>query len=160
MKALKFSEIPADGIGVNLSDGDLEPIDNVKSLTMSAQISSAKNGCNIEGNVRCLVKLSCSFCMKKFDYVVDEKISELVLLKNSEKIQCKDLFVRFVSKPVLNFNELATEFINSSIPIQASCSINCLGLCSGCGVDLNFEKCSCKNLRVDNPFSILKSMDI
>ena len=129
---------------------------------MDAKLYPVNGGCTVVGNVKSKLLLTCSFCMKKFEYPLTEKFSDLVLLDKGEVINDNnnDMFVKMVSEPCVDLRLLSREIINLSIPIQVACVNSCKGLCSGCGVNLNFEECTCKNLEFDNPFSILKSMDI
>ncbi len=163
MSVIRFSEIPESGLFVSLSDKDLGVLlDGVSSPLLEAWVHPVKGGCTVVGNLKSSILLDCSFCTKKFQYQVSEKFSDLVLLNGNKSVQDDNsqMFVRFVLEPVLDFPLFAREIINLSIPIQVSCINDCKGLCSGCGMDLNYELCTCKGLEFENPFSVLKSIDI
>lgn len=44
----------------------------------------------------------------------------------------------------VDLSELARETFILNMPSKTLCREDCRGLCSGCGVNLNYEKCRCK----------------
>ncbi len=163
MRLIKFNEIPEDGLSLNLNALDLGPLwDDVLTLSMKVQIHAVSGGCTLIGSVISKLILTCSFCMKKFEYPLKEDFSDLVLLDKGDVVNdnSSDMFVKMVSEPLVDLRLLSREIINLSIPMQVACVNGCKGLCSSCGVNLNYEECACESLEIENPFSILKSIDM
>lgn len=85
--------------------------------------------------------------------------------------RCGDDFLRKIvisdfcrSFPLTSNNELINltadvrEDIVLSLPMVAVCSAECRGLCSGCGVNLNRNKCKCKRSEKKNVWEILDDL--
>ena len=151
---LRFNEIPADGLIVDLSKTELGILEkNVSFVSMKAHVCRVREGCSVIGSIGFKIWLLCSFCTRKFEHQLSESFNEILPLdKVTEESHDAESFV--------DLTVLANEIINLSIPIQVSCEKHCKGLCSGCGVNLNIEKCSCKKMDIETPFSVLKGIDI
>ena len=50
------------------------------------------------------------------------------------------------------------EYAILEMPMRPLCKSSCLGLCVGCGVDLNLESCRCSEAPVDDRFAALQAL--
>lgn len=53
------------------------------------------------------------------------------------------------SQHMLDITDVAWEHTMVSIPMKPLCKPSCSGLCSYCGINLNYGHCSCKDNQVD-----------
>lgn len=65
-----------------------------------------------------------------------------------------DLYV--VSGDQVDLAEMLREHVILSLPMQPLCSESCRGLCPVCGRDRNERDCGCREVRQQNPFSVLQ----
>lgn len=96
------------------------------------------------GNLKGELVLVCSRCLEKFNYLIDAQLEEEVLkreIQNPERFEMTDLLI---------------ENILLSIPIKPICDMECQGLCSVCGQNLNENKCDCEQDIVDPRLAKLK----
>jgi uncharacterized protein len=90
----------------------------------------------------------CHKCLESTQYKVSPSF-ELVVRKvnprsEPEAISADDSFVRLpAGQSRLEIDQYIYECLLVDIPIRITCRDDCRGLCSGCGVNLNREKCRC-----------------
>ena len=58
----------------------------------------------------------------------------------------------------LELGALCESIIILEMPGKVLCKPDCLGLCAGCGADLNREPCRCKPTSGDERFAVLKKL--
>lgn len=58
----------------------------------------------------------------------------------------------------LDFGPVLVEILSLSWPMQPRCSESCLGLCPGCGRNLNSEGCGCETGGEERPFAGLEEL--
>lgn len=66
----------------------------------------------------------------------------------------------YYTKGILDLDEYILMEVASSLPMKTLCDENCKGLCSGCGIDLNKESCTCQDDYIDPRFEQLKDFFI
>lgn len=118
-------QIPKEGIG--LTD---EEVDIQSPLDIHVHVS------RVEGTVFAEVKLSATFgylCARCLEPIVDEGVREYDF---TFEIGLDDEFVDVGE-------EIRQELIVEN-PTRILCQDNCQGICRDCGVNLNKEKCQCK----------------
>lgn len=61
------------------------------------------------------------------------------------------------SNAEVDITEIASQVVLSAFPQRVLCKPNCKGLCSTCGVNLNYENCDCDKDKIgkNNPFGQL-----
>jgi len=173
---VRLSEIPENGLDLEFSEKNKELSSKLKEY-MGNQPFNAKihilpigDGFDLRGGLEGELPLTCSFCAKDFKLSLREKFHEVLFLgnKNSRKFQESgnltdpELFVRNLDTDDFDVDEFLHEINGLAVPFQPQCQEACKGLCSGCGSDLNSEKCTCdpeKN-RKSSPFSVLKKLKV
>lgn len=58
----------------------------------------------------------------------------------------------------LDVGDALREYAILEMPMRPLCKPDCLGLCAGCGVDLNVEVCRCRETPVDDRFAALQAL--
>ena len=118
--------IPKEGIG--LSD---EEIDLRSPITIQANMERVDNQIIARTKVSTDYGYLCSRCLEGF-HEAREDFYEFDFDLTPE-VECIDLG-----------EEIRQEMILAN-PARILCKDDCKGICPGCGVNLNLEKCKCKN---------------
>jgi uncharacterized protein len=88
----------------------------------------------IKGEIEGIFELVCDRCADSF---LQNKKIELDEIFELSKKELSDRLVDLDSK--------VRDIVVMSYPIKILCNENCKGICLGCGVNLNKEKCKCIN---------------
>ena len=92
--------------------------------------------------------LECSSCLTQFKTDLDVSFQEEFMPKYhpgfGTLLPSEEDDFRIDDRMVLNINEALRQYLETEIPIAPRCQQHCLGLCSGCGQNLNTDKCACK----------------
>ena len=59
----------------------------------------------------------------------------------------------------IDLSELIADIISLAEPIKPICSVDCLGLCTYCGNNLNKSSCDCKSEKDNSHWDILKKIN-
>lgn len=102
------------------------------------------------------IAVDCSRCLADVEIPVGFE-AELRLMNEEEPTWDDDYDSFQIIGNELDVLELVYSEILQTLPLQPLCSDDCMGLCSGCGVDLNFEECKCE-IQTDSRFDILKEL--
>ncbi|MBP2031626.1 uncharacterized protein J2Z42_000291 [Clostridium algifaecis] len=132
-----------------------EHIDVVKPIKFSGSLEKTGDIFVLKGEVDTVLKLTCSRCLKKFDYAVNIEIYEK--FTDSEMIN-KDEDIIFINNGYIDINEILENNIILTLPIKRLCKKDCKGLCPKCGTNLNDSTCNCKKDEVDPRWAELKNM--
>ena len=102
---------------------------------------------NIAGMLRLQMELAatlsavCDRCGESFDLPYHPSC-EYMLAEELEEDERDDILL--LDNDTVDLSELARETFILNMPGKTLCREDCRGLCSGCGVNLNYEKCRCK----------------
>jgi uncharacterized protein len=78
--------------------------------------------------------LTCDRCCDKFLQHKEIKFDEIFELEKKE-----------ITERLVYLDNKIKDIVFTSFPIKILCSDNCKGICLGCGVNLNKDKCKCVN---------------
>lgn len=93
-----------------------------------------------EGDFVAGVVLICDRCLVSFKAHIPFRLErEYNLNRNEDSIE--NLFVDKYGE--IDLSEAIREDIILNIPMKNICDAKCLGICPGCGVNLNIEECRC-----------------
>ncbi|MGB9668579.1 MAG: YceD family protein [Thermosulfidibacteraceae bacterium] len=104
---------------------------------------------SVKGNVRVVLELTCSRCLKtyRFEIVrdIDESYHPIDDIEFGERKHLKsfELDTCYYSEGELDVESVYMEPIYLAIPMKPLCSDNCKGICPICGKDLNEDSCDC-----------------
>ena len=104
----------------------------------------------LEMNMEGQLTFNCSRCLDRVQMSFNRKLNKMLLTKESSDI---DTIV--VVDNHLDLVETIKEEIIVSLPTKVLCSDDCKGLCPICGINLNYETCSCEDEKIDPRFAIL-----
>lgn len=99
---------------------------------------------------------SCSRCLSDVEIPINLEI-KTVLVKE-DNVSWDDEFDSFViDGNKIDLVNIASYEILQILPMQILCDDECEGLCSSCGINLNYEECNCEE-HTDSRFDILKQL--
>ena len=102
---------------------------------------------NIAGMLQLQLKLStelsavCDRCLAEFRKSFEQDFSCMLA---GEVMDERNDDIRLLVNDSVDLSEIAREVFILNMPTKTLCREDCKGLCFGCGVNLNFEKCRCK----------------
>jgi uncharacterized protein len=102
------------------------------------------------GNIEASITLQCDRCLEEFEYSINTKFN-FMYISNEDTME-------YISGSVLNLKDLIFGEVYLNIPFKKLCKIDCKGLCSQCGENLNNSKCKCRAVNVNSPFAKLKTI--
>ena len=127
-------------------------------------ISRAGNDYVLDGRMAGRLKIRCDRCLGPYFYDLESEFKSLLSLRplHSDQTELElleeDLSVDFITGNEIDLDDVVISQLYLSLPIQLLCKEDCPGLCPDCGVDLNRERCNCREEKKDSPFMKLKKM--
>ena len=146
-------------------------IDHVKlfpnPIVSRVTIDRSETHIYIKATIRSKAHFSCDRCLKKFD---QELIGDLTLYYEvlsqggsghlTDETGEENDSIR-IFRPEMRTIDLTNDIRDTlllTIPMKVLCSLDCKGICSGCGVDLNIASCVCVHDRIDPRWEELKKL--
>ena len=122
-------------------------------------LSSKKTalGFEIFGKLKASIGYECVRCLKNIVLMTNLPIK----LKFDAK---KDSYIEYDNDIILNelvdeefkIKNMIADMLELAKPDNALCKEACKGLCSKCGIQLDYESCKCNRTNINNPFDKLK----
>lgn len=131
-------------------------------VTVKMKVDRVGKKIIIQGVIQTLLQLECSRCLEDFFCHVDEPFTVTFFPAEDRpkepdlELESEDLDVSFYEEQEIDLSELVREQILLAVPMNPVCKLNCRGLCSECGQNLNEGRCSCSGSKVDTRWSKLK----
>lgn len=124
-------------------------------LRGEGQVRNRAGALELEARINTVLSLVCDRCAKPFqrEKTVEYRTLLAFELANGES----DDIVELNREGELDLDELTQEVFLLEMDTKNLCSQDCKGLCPGCGVDLNVEKCRCKR-EVDPRLAVLAQL--
>jgi DUF177 domain-containing protein len=108
----------------------------------------------------------CSRCLetyaftlnKEFDFVLkpDPRKSD----RRVEELKREDLGLSYYSTEEINLAPLIREQVMLALPTRPLCDEKCLGLCGGCGANLNRDACTCSLAASDPRMALFRRLRV
>jgi uncharacterized protein len=120
----------------------------------------------VQGKVGTDVKLVCSRCLTEFTgplssaFTIFYTKSDEAQPQEEVELGEEDLISVTYSGDELDFTGEIAEQILLGLPFKPLCSDECKGLCSTCGIDLNYTSCNCSEKNASMAFSPLKGFKV
>jgi len=138
----------------DMSDAASGSVSRIKEPARAAgNVTNSAGVLTFSANVDATCVCVCARCLKEFEYPVHKRIS--ADLTEGGAGENPDGY--FLQGDKIDINEIVvTEFI-LDMEDTLLCSENCVGLCQGCGSDLNVQPCVCKK-EVDPRLAVLSRL--
>ncbi len=144
---LNVSEIPDEGLKQELEY--TIKLDTGENAQVSFSISRYGRKVLIEGTIIVTLILECSRCLKEKSYPMHLTFrDECNPAEETEKdpnleLTGKDMDLDFYINDEIDINDIVSEQVLLSVPMNPLCGTQCKGICSECGKDLNDGACEC-----------------
>ncbi len=114
--------------------------DALLKITMDKSLHQIVFTCQASCNMR----QECDRCMNEFDKTLETDFRLTYFFDKSETGNEQD-DVHYINSEIdlIDFTDDTVQYLNLAVPMKTLCSEDCRGLCSGCGKNLNEEKCVC-----------------
>lgn len=156
IKEMEFSfELPEEDCGISDITFDVP----VKAYGIVTRRAFGKDGS--EGYTELSLKVTadistqCARCLEdvkeKLEYTKVYGLTKTNVSEDSEDYITTE-------NGVLDALDVARTLLLLNIPMRFLCREDCAGLCSGCGANLNCEKCRCEKDEVDPRLAVLKNL--
>jgi uncharacterized protein len=175
-------KIPVDEISSSAKEITyFERIEDLNEIYTSAQVRDFKFPSSLSvhlayyrsgeeiffhGSLRGDFNASCSRCLKIYSFNLAKEF-EFVLIpdpnrcgRKSEGLRSDELGLSYYSTEEIDLAPLIKEQVLLALPTRPLCAEECRGLCSGCGVNLNDEKCVCDALPGDPRMELFRTLKI
>lgn len=106
----------------------------------------------VEGRLKTTLRYQCSRCLDEFESTVKMPFDE----QFSERAKHED--VNIVKGSQVELDPLIEETVNLAVEYRPLCRADCRGLCPVCGINLNYEQCSCDRKVADPRWAALKDL--
>jgi len=163
-----FENIPKEGLQwkgtLELDNNRLEKaFAYAESTELVFEIHPFKNMFRLKGRMRGSAVLQCSRCLENYQNEYDIRFENILarepLSGETEEVELQndDMCYSFNHGEGINMIDIVSEQILLDIPMKTLCSVDCKGLCTECGSNLNIEQCEChlKKEKVDPRLSAL-----
>lgn len=151
--------VPPDRFDINQSDCSL-----TGKILISGFLNRLGKEVYLKGRVRTGLNLSCSRCLKLFNYSIDAPLAGRFVpkphnqLEQEHEIKEGDIDTEYYCENKVNISQPVQDSILLDVPMNPLCREGCMGLCDRCGKDLNQGSCSCdKEPDTDPRLEILQS---
>lgn len=164
-------DIPEEGLNIDLSEdsscfvfenSNYQLENSVKtkgSLTFKGELVYFR------GKIEASIMLTCARCLKSFNCPLQTALHVDFLPRKNEpkeeelELEPTDLDIYYYDNLKISLFEPVRDQLIISIPIKPLCNIDCAGLCSHCGQNLNEKKCNCPEiLKIDPRMAPLKKL--
>ena len=135
----------------------------VKSAGLELKIQESGEEYFCQGVVKTLVTLECSRCLEEFDKALTGSTDFIVCAegyhdKDGDVIDDED-YAYFKGDGLrADVTEMVQQAIILAVGMKPLCSVECRGICSQCGVNLNDQTCNCSDKIHDERWEDLKNL--
>ncbi|RLB35617.1 MAG: hypothetical protein DRH11_02215 [Deltaproteobacteria bacterium] len=133
-------------------------------LELDIKVSRAGEKYLIKGEIAGGVRVRCDRCLEPFRWDFKSAFSVYLVVPEPTTDQAdielleEEMEVDFTEGEAVELDQIIKEQVYLSLPMKCICKDDCLGLCPGCGVNLNREACQCKQETGHPAFSKLQSL--
>lgn len=138
----------------------------LRDISGEAQLTRTESGIYVDASASGIVSTTCMRCLQpalvavevtfaeQYRATVDVSTGATIAVDTEED---DDAFI-IDERHFLDIGAALREYAILEMPMRPLCKPDCLGLCAGCGVDLNQESCRCSEAPVDDRFAALQAL--
>ena len=167
---VNVSEIKDGGLSLSLARGPGWLGGSEKSEVVSVgsdvefHIDLVRTGgeVSVRGEIGFLAVSRCSRCLSEVNFHTNLDVKLILSPSDAEKKMESggDVDYETYRGRTIDLNDYMREQVNLSLPYKVVCAEDCRGLCSGCGRNLNEQRCGCETRQEDSRFAVLKNIKI
>jgi uncharacterized protein len=133
----------------------------LSDLRLHALAELVGSDIRIRGHFGTRLQVECDRCGLPVELPLEESFDlyyrpmSSIAREEEVEIPANELEVGFYSGEGVEVSDLVKEQVILALPMKILCRLDCQGLCSVCGANLNLERCQCRPARNDSPFARL-----
>jgi uncharacterized protein len=163
-KALNFAE-SVEELNQIYTDGEYHEFRFPPSVDVRLVYYRSGREILFNGFFHGLVEATCSRCLAPHAFVVEKQFEfvlapELMAPGGSKELNEGEMGMSFYQGAEINLAPLIREQVLLALPIRPLCREQCLGLCAGCGANLNTESCVCAHSKDDERLAVFRSLRV
>ncbi len=118
-------------------------------LEVTVEIYKVGQRYSLSGEIKGGLSLICDRCLEPYHRDIRSVFKVILALpvidsgKTDVELAEKDMEVGFINDDEIDLREIIREQVYLTIPMKSLCREDCLGLCPGCGTNLNMDDCQC-----------------
>ena len=132
------------------------------SVTAAVTVHKTNDEVVVEGRVQTSGRATCVRCLEEFAVAVDEPFRLVARVVPDDEVKGDtgddDFALVPQSAPQWDLSAAMRDFIVLAVPGNPLCRLDCAGLCSGCGRNLNTESCVCSQPAPSGPLARLRTL--
>ena len=144
--------------------GAAESAGSSVSGAVQLELESWPQRVDITGRLKVKSEVTCVRCLTRFTMEFERKIVH-ILVRSLERpsgeeeveLSSNDLDRSLLEGNSIQLQDVLAEELLLGMPMKAVCREDCEGICAGCGVELNDEKCICKP-QIDERWAALAAL--
>jgi len=109
-------------------------------------------------NIKSKAKFECDRCLRDFDSEIDIEQEQIYRTGFTNQEAGEEIIALTVDANEIDFTDILNEMVILNHPIKNLCKEDCKGICAGCGVNLNENKCQCKEAKSDSRWDELRRL--
>ena len=141
-----------DEIMLTKSVGDHNlPEEFIGDVTLECVMDKSITQIVLNCKINAEAKLLCDRCNEEYHTELENEFKVIYFLEKEEGNE-EDSNIKYLLANVdkIKLNDDVMEYSLLSVPMKKLCKVDCKGLCSSCGTNLNISKCDCKK-EIYNP---------
>ena len=153
-------ELSPDVISAEDSSSFLYGVSFPSPLKVKGDITNTAGYMRMRLNMSLDYSASCARCLSpvngSFSLDLEKTVAPRNLLGDIDEYKLDDYAI--IEDGFLDMDEQLLCQLEIEFPIRFLCSEDCLGLCSKCGKNLNYEKCDCDHREIDPRMAPLQEL--
>ncbi len=134
----------------------------LQPIQVDIELQKHSDHVKVDGKITGSLLVACHRCLADFPFALDEVIDLSMVCQDEAsrqeetELERDELRFIFFDGEVIDVDHLVAEQVFLALPFKVLCSEGCLGICPGCGVNLNEEDCRCSAGRTSSVFRKLE----
>ena len=124
-----------------------EAVDSSERVSGRVKLLKTDKGVWVSAGLESHMDCTCSRCLAEFPQPVSIVIEEeffprSVVLPRGLEVSEENLGID--ENNILNLTDTVRQYLQIGTPFRTLCNEECLGICAGCGGDMNMDECRCE----------------
>lgn len=127
-------------------------------LKVHAKVDRFGKNYKIDVRIRTNASFVCDRCLDRYEDDFSAKLNQVYRTGIDESDQDTDIIEIPANATEIDISPLLEEAIVLYHPLKMLCSEDCMGICPGCGAELNHDVCKCSEGDIDPRWEELKKL--
>ncbi len=135
----------------------------VSPLNIEGSVSNTNKGLYLDMDINFTIIDNCSRCLEGVEVPIGYSIEGFLVKEDFDEDSFEDDDAFIYDGQDLDIIDIVEQTLDFEMPARVLCNEDCIGLCQGCGANLNKEACSCNESanneeNIDPRFAKLKDI--